>query len=322
MGNSSKDFLYVNEHKVNNHLAQLEGFIVPSTSVIETTQEFEGTTNSDKLRGTVTKNRGPTGETHKTEDSKIGENSSHSQKSLSESSNYVHSYTYPIKLLSLLEERKLLKNFRKDELEPGDWILAKTNISLFDTEMCFSTVNLLVELWPFLQKAKNNKNNRADKNKISQIKTMIGAFRESLPVQLHFSGQSIETTHLFQGVLDEKNLTENPRSLILRHGTKLGGQWTILGIVDNLPSSNGLSSIFLELMNIFTEVKKDIDGQAIEDNISVVEKGMSLLGKSSQLMLDGWIGLVRNLVRYSEDGYYITPVLIYREMGKVTSQES
>ena len=42
MGNSSKDFLYINERQVNNHLAQLAGFIVPSTSVIETTQEFEG----------------------------------------------------------------------------------------------------------------------------------------------------------------------------------------------------------------------------------------------------------------------------------------
>lgn len=325
-----RDFLYIDHKRVYDQVSQFVGSLKTSASVEEGHHDSQSITSSDMDASSVSSMQSNEGDIKPgKEASTTMSNMAEIRKSLSEKASYDFSQNHKITLLSLLEDSKLIKT-EQDDLSVGNWVHISTNVKIFDTEMILSPLRLLVKILPLIlnesstptETKKNRPTNQKvlenpQKKSIAQLESSIDEIVKALPTQIHFNAIVPNTKFEVQGVINEEMLQEARNSLTLRHGVNLSGEWNILGIIDSVPHSGDneeMGSILSDMLKLSTNKP---DGSFSNEHLLYIHKLISEIGQLSGSILEMWVQMVRSLVGHKKDAYYLTPVLIYREVGKI-----
>ena len=148
-------------------------------------------------------------------------------------------FALPVSFLNILTDHELIK------MEPDKWAMG--NIALFKGGLTIADMTALI---PALSES-----DRADENE-----KLAGQILSNMPPTAQ--GIVLKGVTKIWSVYDAKNWVTHTVSLALSHGSKLEGQWVILGIVDAKPddkrtkANSALFSTAMAAMVNFSEVLK------------------------------------------------------------------
>lgn len=208
-------------------------------------------------------------------------------------------------LLETLLNRKLVQN-KIEKASIGQFVLIKGALIIADLQM-------LRSFWPLSSiqtlinqaagqgspQMGNRKERRANKASAGQIDKNSAAnpiqmMMEMLPHMPH-TGQAylLSDTAAAWASISQESLVVPLPDLVLKHGTKIAGEWSMLGILDARPdkADSGLSP------------KEELQLQSISSGPNVASSMVPALGP-----------LVRKLLGRPEHLYGITPLMIFREI--------
>ncbi len=295
------DFLYYDYTRISSFLAQFESGHV--TQVVKSESALRG--SKDAVKTTV-------GGSFKIANGALDDTSE-----ISKSSTHQFSKTYDprwenaLAFLDYLEQKGLLiRDISNARI--GQIVLISGQLSIFD-------LTILQKLWtlPSIKKivslggsnheqAKASPANRQERRKagnaakkahaesISEAEVML----ELLGVLPHSVQAAIGTeTHTAWCILRDDSVTVSPTDLFMKHGLSIGGDWTMVGVLDAQPDDETETS----------------EGGTIEGAMQLLA-GMRL-GGAGISVAPNLVAPVRSMLGRPTFAHGITPLLIFRSVS-------
>jgi hypothetical protein len=139
----------------------------------------------------------------------------------------------------------------------------------------------------------NRAERRAGKGKASSpLPTELKLFLELAKIMPHSTQFTITGSHKIWGILEEQALLSAVSDFVLKYGTHIAGDWTVIGVLDARPDQ----------YTGHTETPSSFSTPAVDEII--------------ELMLAGMVPLVRQLLGRPANAYGVTPLVIMREIGQ------
>lgn len=190
---------------------------------------------------------------------------------------YDPSFNHPFDLLSVLQERNLLKN-SLSECSLGDIVLINGKMSLFDAKM-------VIDAFPFIKKMMGTvlggkgKPDKDTQNAIKHSTDMLSL----LPQTTQIDFLDTEENPVWMSV-DASNLSISTGDIALKYGPNIPGSWYILGILDAKPENNSTSD---------------------------TDTPMSY-GSDFKAGFAPMLGMIKQMAGRPDNNYGITPIIIFR----------
>ena len=284
------DFLYQDARRVGSCLAQLNpGGLVQSVKQQNLTEETGGVDASVSAGANAIVARAGTGLS-----TRYGNTNRDSIERT-----FDPFWTNAVDLLNLLESRQLL---HRDITSAGigKFVLVTGRLGIID----FSQLKLVWDIpelralceksiadglgpsdaaLTFFPKHKNNKE-QAAKAFAKLIVTVFQSLPETIQGRL-----SDGNDRLFYFTLNDAGLVSSPTELLLKHGLAIGGEWSIMGILDALPGP-----------------------RSFEEPGVVASLGLE--GNPLTILLGGMQGILQQAGK-PDEAYGLSPLLIFRSAG-------
>lgn len=266
------DFLYVDNQRASSLLAQMHGPGVV-TSIKHVTAEIDKSVSDAGFDLKIVK-------------SKIGVEETLNQ---TQEKSFDASWTLPINLLDKLDECGLIRRDLNGE-RLGSTVLCKGKMRIFDISVFQKSVPFVAKMMEMEQpklppKAKKSNFNVDDQFiapgvTFGMMKEVLNIVPNTLQVDfINEAGQTIWMT------INRDYLTINPDDMVLKYGSRLPGEWYVIGFIDALP-------------------------EAEEDMTETLPFEPNLMKDGIHGMLSG----IRDLAGRSGNSYGMTPLIIFRNI--------
>lgn len=191
------------------------------------------------------------------------------------------SWSAPLSLLRELNEQGYVKAFSKSAAL-GQLILFRGNIQILDLRILQKLWQPVLAMQSELKPTHTDAQRKAKKAEDAQAQA-IAKVAENLPHIIQM--RAFNESHQLWATLTPEALTVNPSDLAFKHGPSIPGEWAILGLLDARPTGE--------------------DELRLPVGLGEVEAGM--LEMALQL---------KNFLGRNHTDYGITPIAIYREVGR------
>lgn len=253
------DYFYLDTNRIKSLIAQLDnGRVLISLKSAKSSSDKISNTASAKIPFV---SAGTTGE---------------DSVSRSNERTYDPSFNHPIDLLSVLQERSLLKNSLSG-CSLGDIVLINGKMSIFDAKMA-------IDAFPFLKKMMgtifdSKKSDRETQNALKHSTDMLAMLPQTTQIDfLDTEGNSVWMS------VDTSNLSISTGDIVLKYGANISGSWYMLGIVDAKPSDDPLA---------------DADSHA-------------LYGSEFKAGFAPMFEMIKQMAGRPNDNFGITPIIIFK----------